>query len=400
MPQPAPVRLRVARAAKVLGMTVTQAQCVQALQRLGLPVAESDGVVTVQPPRYRFDLQLEEDLIEEVARLIGYDALPDSAPLAPIVPCVRPEHERSTFALRRSLAALGYQETINFSFVDERGEYDLCGNPNPLRLLNPIASQMGEMRSSLLPSLLQLLRYNLNRRATRVRVFEFGRVFLRDAQVADSLGSVAGVHQPMRLAALAHGPVSPLQWGERERAADFFDLKGDLECLLTPVALQLQAAQHPAMHPGRCARVLLNGRDVGLMGELHPRWVQELELGQAPVLFEVELDAVLRRGVPAFGGVPKFQAMERDLAVVVDESVSSDALVAAAREANTGSLLRDVLLFDLYRAKDGSMAGRKSVALRLTLGSDTATLSDEQGEACVQAVLQNLQSRLGAQLRA
>jgi phenylalanyl-tRNA synthetase beta chain len=166
MPAPAPVSLRVARASKIIGMPLTQAQCADALQRLGLNVTQGDGVLTVVPPSYRFDLQIEEDLIEEVARMVGYDHLPHTPPLAPITAKIRPEALRGPFAVRRSLAALGYQETINFSFVEERWEHELAGNPNPIKLLNPIASQMSVMRSSLLGSLLQVLKFNQDRKAT------------------------------------------------------------------------------------------------------------------------------------------------------------------------------------------------------------------------------------------
>jgi phenylalanyl-tRNA synthetase beta chain len=184
--------LRVARAAKVIGMPLTQAQCLDALQRLGLPVAQGEGTLTVTPPSYRFDLQIEEDLIEEVVRMVGYNQLPETPPLAPITASLRLEAERSPFAVRRALASLGYQETINFSFVEERWEHELAGNPNPIKLLNPIASQMSVMRSSLLGSLLQVLKFNLDRKAPRVNVFELGRVFLRDAQVQNTDTTVAG----------------------------------------------------------------------------------------------------------------------------------------------------------------------------------------------------------------
>ncbi|MES8296456.1 hypothetical protein U6K64_12395, partial [Cutibacterium acnes] len=169
VPQPQPVTLRVARAAQVIGMPLTQAECAEPLRRLGLSVTEGEGTLTVTPPPYRFDVQLEEDLIEEVARVIGYDRLPDTPPLAPVEPRVRPESQRSIHALRRQLAQLGYQETINFSFVEERWERDYAGNPDPIRLLNPIASHLSVMRSSLLGSLLAVLKHNTDRKVPRVR---------------------------------------------------------------------------------------------------------------------------------------------------------------------------------------------------------------------------------------
>jgi len=404
MPGSAPVTLRVARAAKVIGMPLTQAQCADALQRLGLPLVQGEGTLTVTPPSYRFDLQIEEDLIEEVARLIGYDRLPHTPPLAPVVPRSRLESQRSPHAVRRLLASLGYQETINYSFVDERWERDFAGNPNPIRLLNPIASQMGVMRSTLLGSLLQVLKYNLDRKTTRVRVFELGRVFLRDAAVPDSPTSVAGFAQPMRVAGLAAGSVDALQWGVKERAVDFFDVKGDLQTLLAPSQLVFEPAEHPALHPGRCARVRLNGQSIGFIGELHPRWRQAYELSVTPVLFELELDAVLMRQVPCAQAMSKFQPAERDLAVIVGEDVSHAALMQAIWSAPHQGLIRNAVLFDVYRARPGQPAaglavGEKSLAVRLTLQRDDATLTDEQIDAVVQAVLHSLGQQLGARLR-
>ncbi|MBP8175039.1 MAG: phenylalanine--tRNA ligase subunit beta, partial [Sphaerotilus sp.] len=218
LPARSPVALRVARAAKVIGMPVTQGQCAEVFRRLGLAFTEAEGVLTVTPPSWRFDLEIEEDLIEEVIRVIGFDKLPLSAPLAPVSARVRPEAQRGSHALRRAAAALDYQETINFSFVEERWEAELAGNLEPIRLLNPIAAPLSVMRSSLLGSLVQVLRHNLARRATRVRVFELGRVFRRDASVQTSEQTVVGIDQPLKLAGLAWGPVEPLQWGARERA--------------------------------------------------------------------------------------------------------------------------------------------------------------------------------------
>lgn len=405
MPAAQSVTLRVARAAKIIGMPLTQAQCSDALKRLGLPLTEGQGTITVTPPLYRFDLQIEEDLIEEVARLVGYDNLPHTPPLAPVVPKSRLESQRSSFAVRRQLAALGYQETINYSFVDERWEHELAGNPNPIKLMNPIASQMGVMRSTLLGSLLQVLKFNLDRKTERVRVFELGRVFLRDASVKNSDSTVEGFDQPMRVAALAVGGVNSLQWAAKERPVDFYDAKGDVEALLAPRKPVFEAAEHPAMHPGRCARVLLDGKAVGFVGELHPRWRQGYELAQTPVMFELELDAVLAREVPALKAMSKFQAVERDLAVIVAESVSHAALMQAIGSAPTAGLLRNAVLFDVYRAKPGQASGglaegEKSLAVRLTLNSDEATLTEEQIESAVQAVLAQLQQQVGARLRA
>ena len=402
LPEQHPVSLRVARAAKVIGMPVSEAQCKDALSRLGLPVSGANGVLTVRPPPYRFDLTIEEDLIEEVVRIIGYARLPTTSPLAPITPRLPPESRRSRFAVRRILAALGYQETINFSFVEESWELGLAGNPDPIRLLNPIASQMSVMRSSLFGSLLQALRFNVDRKAERVRVFELGRVFLRDPSVATTDTTVKGIRQPMRVAGLAYGEADGLQWARKAAGVDFYDAKGDVEALLSPRKAQFKPAAHPALHPGRCASVWLDGREVGFVGELHPRWRQSWELAHAPVLFELDLEAVVARQIPVFESVPKFQPVQRDIAVIVADSVTYADVMDAVFSADTGGLLRDASLFDVYKPKQASAglaAQEKSLAVRLTLASAEATLTDEQVEVAVKAVVDRIGSRLGGRLR-
>ena len=389
-------------------MPLTQAQCAEALHRLGLPVTVGEGTLTVAPPSYRFDIAIEEDLIEEDARMVGYNQLPTTPPLAPITPKLQAEHRRDPYAVRRQLAGLGYQETINFSFVEERWEHELAGNPQPIKLLNPIASQMGVMRSTLLGSLLQVLKFNLDRRTERVRVFELGRVFLRDASVENTDTTVQGFDQPMRVAGLACGPADGLQWGRKEQAVDFYDVKGDVEALLAPLQPQFEAAVHPAMHPGRCARVLLDGQSIGFVGELHPQWRQSWELAQVPVLFELDLHAVQGRAVPRFKPVSKHQSVERDLAVVVAEQVTHADIMASIRAALPGTLLRNAVLFDVYRPKPAKhegaaeganslAAGEKSLAVRLTLGGD-ANLTDAEIDAAMQAVLARLVEQVGARL--
>ena len=404
LPQAKPVTLRVARAARVIGMPLTQDQCAGALRRLGFALEEGEGTLVVTPPPHRFDLLIEEDLIEEVARLIGYNNLPTTPPLAPITARVRTEAQRSRFAVRHRLAALGYQETINFSFVEANWERDLAGNADPVRLLNPIAAQMSVMRSSLIGSLLQVLKFNVDRKAARARVFEVGRVFLRDGSVATTDATVKGVHQPMRVAGLAWGDAEAARWDGKPHRADFFDVKGDVEALLAPMSATFERAEHPALHPGRAARVLIDGKPVGVVGELHPRWRQQWEFAHAPVLFELDLDAVTARRVPVAHAVPKHQSVERDIAVVVAESVSLAALLGVVRAENTNGLLRDATLFDIYRpqaagSSGGLSAGEKSMAVRLGFHSDSATLTDEQIDPAVRAIVDRLATQLGARLR-
>ncbi len=405
LPERKPVTLRVARAAKVIGMPVTQEECAGVMKRLGLAYTESNdngGTITVTPPSWRFDIQIEEDLIEEVIRVIGFGKLPDTPPIAPVTARVRLESSRSTHAVRRAVAALDYQETINFSFVEARWEQELAGNADPIKVLNPIAAPLAVMRSSLVGSLVQILRNNLARKAPRVRIFEIGRVFSRDASVTSTLTSVAGVAQPLRVAGLAWGPVDQLQWGEAERNVDFFDVKGDVEQLLAPRAVSFVAAEHPAMHPGRCAAVVVDGQAIGHVGEFHPRWRQGYELPSAPVVFELDLAAVQARDVPQAQALPRQQAARRDLALVVKEDVKHDALMAALRDDATG-LVRSATLFDVYRPKADAAdfaAGERSLAVRLELLSDDSTLTDEIIDAAVASAIARATAACGARLRA
>ena len=233
-----------------------------------------------------------------------------------------------------------------------------------------------------------------------VRVFELGRVFLRDASVKNSDTTVEGFHQPMRVAGLLHGSADELNWSRKGNAADFFDIKGDVQALLAPVQATFEPFDHPALHPGRSARVWVNGQAIGCVGELHPKWRQAYELPTAPLLFELDLEAVLQRQVPVFSGVSKHQAVQRDLAVLVPEKTTHAALIAAIHAANTNGLLRHAELFDVYRPKDQAPAqAEKSLAVRLTLHNDEASLTDPQIEAAMAAVLAQVVQDLGARQR-
>ena len=402
LPLRAPVVLRVARAARVIGMPITQAQCEGVMTRLGLAFDSEPGRLIVTPPSWRFDLQIEEDLIEEVIRVLGFHLLPDTAPSGTLTAHVRSETRRSDDALRHQLAMLGYFETINFSFVDERWERELAGNADPIRLVNPMSSQLAVMRSSLIGSLIGVLRFNQARKASRVRVFEVGRVFLRDASITDASHSVAGVNQPLRVAGLLSGAANELQWGEAERNVDFFDLKGDVQALLAPRVAQFVACEHPALHPGRCARVELDGVAIGFIGELHPRWRQAYDLPTAPMLFELDATALGQRVLPALVPVQRHQSVWRDLSVVASTEVTHDALMHVVRAVNT-TLIRSARLFDIYvpaTATGGMVAGERSLSLRLELLDDEVTLTDARIDQVVVDVLAALHVRLSVRLRA
>jgi phenylalanyl-tRNA synthetase beta chain len=402
LPQRKPVSVRTARAVKVIGVQLSDDQIADIFTRLGLPFTREPGVFTVTPPSYRFDLEIEEDLIEEIARVYGFENIPALPPVAPNTMRIALENTRSPFTIRRQLADLDYQEVINFSFVEEGWEADFAGNSNPIRLLNPIASQMSVMRSSLVASLVANVRYNLNRKLNRVRLFEIGAVFLRNADVKDGPLSVAGYEQPKRVAAIAYGPAAEEQWGLPARNVDYFDIKGDLEALFAPKTLRFVKADHPALHPGRSAQVILDGRPIGFIGELHPRWQQKYDLPLAPVMLEVDAAALETRNVPVYQEVPKFPAVVRDLAVVVKQSVPvqdlMDAFIAEGQSNSACGIMQAIVLFDEYRGK-GLENDEKSLAFRFTLQDTQTTLQDDKVDAAMAAFVASVEKKHGAKLR-
>jgi phenylalanyl-tRNA synthetase beta chain len=403
LPQRQPVTLRTARAQKVIGVAIDDDTVADIFTRLGLPFEREPGRFTVTAPSYRFDIEIEEDLIEEVARVYGFENIPALPPVAPSAMLIAPENTRSLFAVRHQLADLGYQEVVNMSFVESQWEADFAGNTDPIKLQNPIASQMSVMRSNLIGSLIANVRYNLNRKAGRVRVFEVGAVFHRNPAAQDGPLAIAGFDQPKRVAAMAYGPSADEQWGQATRAVDYFDVKGDLEALFAPRSLRFARIEHPALHPGRSAQVELDGKVIGFLGELHPRWLQKYDLPQAPVLFEVDAEALRERAVPNYTEISKFPGATRDLALVVKQNVPAQALIDAfkaelASNAN-GKLVQAVVLFDEYRGK-GLEQDEKSLAFRFGLQDTQSTLQDDAVEAIMAALAQAAQQQHGAKLRA
>lgn len=387
------IRLRPARAAKVLGIDMDPPQIERLLGALALPFRHQGDSYVVTPPSHRFDLAIEEDLIEELARVHGYDNIPAQEPQAALAMLPQPEERRDAAYLKRLLAARDFQEVINYSFVDDRWEADFCDNRAPVVLANPIASQMGVMRSSLIGGLVANLAANRSRRIERVRVFELGRCFLR----GDVQDAVPGFHQPLRLAALAAGSAAPEQWGVGTRTVDFFDAKGDVEALLAPRRAGFEPANHPALHPGRCAAIHLDGQVIGLLGELHPRWAQQYELGAAPVVFELELEALLGRALPAYRDVSRFPPVIRDLALVVSQKTSAGALLACLREHASG-IVQDLGLFDLYTGR-GIDPEEKSLAFRVVMQDTEKTLADAEVDAALAELVQVASRKFGAKLR-
>jgi phenylalanyl-tRNA synthetase beta chain len=387
LPVRKPVKLRVARVSRVLGMKLDSSIIAQILSRLGMVLQQSGDEFLVTPPSYRFDISIEEDLIEEIARVYGYEKIEPVPPQATMRILPQSEHQRPLAKLRQILVGREYQESINYAFVEASWERDLCGNAAPIALKNPIASQMSVMRSSLLGGLLAALRTNLARKQSRVRLFEMGGCF------AEQAGTYV---QQERVAGLAYGSVVSEQWGVASRNVDFYDVKTDVVALFAPRKLNFEAAPHPASHPGRSARILLDGHAIGWIGELHPQWQQQYDLSQSVVWFEVEQTSLMRANLPKAVDISRLPLVRRDIAVLVDEGITAQSLISAMQAENAPNVV-ELALFDLYRGK-GVVEGKKSLAFRVLLQDTQKTLTDIEIEQSLMRLVSVLQKN-GAQLR-
>ena len=403
LPERKPVVLRRARAEKVIGVPLTVEKIADIFTRLKLDFTQDGEIFTVNPPSYRFDIEIEVDLIEEIARVYGFENIPALPPMARNVMRIRPENSRSLFSFRQQMADMDYQEVVNYSFVDESWEKDFAGNGTPIRLLNPIASQMSVMRTTMIGNLVANIQFNLNRKVSRIRLFEIGAVFLKDATVEEGPLSVQGYAQPKRLAAAAYGFAEEEQWGQEARMVDFFDVKADLEALAAPLKLRFIKAGHPALHPGRCARIVLNGTEIGIIGELHPSLQQKYGLPHAPVLFEVDIAPLQQVDVPQYSGISRFQPVIRDIALLVKTVTPvQDIIDIFSKEKDNNpqcGIMQSVVLFDDYRGK-GLEADEKSLAFRFTLQDSNGTLQDEAVDIAISAFVAAAEKHLGAKLRA
>jgi phenylalanyl-tRNA synthetase beta chain len=394
LPERHPIRLRSRRVERVLGVHLEPSQIESLLAGLGFAVSRQGEDFQVVPTSFRFDIAIEEDLIEELARLHGYDNIPARIPRAALAMLPVPEERRLPRQVRELMATRDYQEVVNFSFVDAQWETDFCSNGDPVRLANPIASHMSVMRTSLIGGLVANLSSNLNRRVERVRIFEIGRCYLRDGIGEE----VAGYRQPLRLGVLCAGVAVPKQWGSAARNADFFDVKGDVEALVSPRAASFERVEHPALHPGRSAAIVLDGLSVGIIGEIHPRWVDKYELSIAPVIVELDMSVLLQACLPRYVEVSRFPAVMRDLALVVAEDLPAGQLLEGLRRC-APAIVVSVELFDLYIG-EGIEAGRKSLAFRVVMQDTRRTLADAEVDAALAVMIGNAEQEYAARLRA
>ena len=393
LPIRANITLRTSQVGKVLGLEFSNAAIEGFLKKLGVVYRSSGDTFVVTPPARRFDMEIERDLIEEVARLHGYDNIPAHPPVASATMLASTELGRDAMALRRTVAARGYREVINYSFVDASWEADFCSNQAPVALANPIASQMSVMRSSLIGGLVANLVTNRRRQTERVRIFEIGRCFIRDIKGEP----VSGFSQPLRLGGLSAGSTLPEQWGSASRPVDFFDLKSDVDSLFNGNQLRWEKVSHPALHPGRSAQVFCDGQAIGLVGELHPRWTQKYDLAASPIVFELEVGVLLNQTLSEYRQLSNFPSVTRDLALVVNQSLSWQKLLDVLKQASP-ALVSGIELFDVYSGK-GIADGRKSLAFRIVMQDTQGTLEDAKVDAVIVSMVAAAEQKFGAELR-
>lgn len=395
LPAQTQVSLRFPSIARQLGVEISNEEVLEIFERLGFGIADqNDSQVTVDVPSFRFDVTIEADLIEELARIYGYNNIPLGQGWGAQTFAQPKEQELEISRIRDQLVALGYQEVISYSFIDPTLS-EIVSEPDiePIRLKNPISEDMAVMRSSLIPGLLHTVQYNANRQQGRIRLFESGLVFSR----------VEGeIHQVDHIAGAVMGSRNPKNWSNNNDLSDFFDVKGDVELLADlgrlGRGLQFVEAEKKPFHPGQCARIQRSdGTEIGVMGALHPAVQRELGLDQPVLLFELDLESLKQAQIPAAHALSRYPEVHRDLAVVLDESVSAGQISALIHE-KAGEFLSDFRIFDVYQG-DAVQKGKKSVALGLTWQHPSRTLSDDEVNAIISSCVNALQEQFNANLR-
>jgi phenylalanyl-tRNA synthetase beta chain len=379
LPRREPIRLRRSRVSLLLGLEVADDVVAAVLTGLGIAVSEREDGWEVVAPSYRFDITTEVDLIEEIVRIHGYDSVPETTEIAASPLRTVTESAVDLDSVSATLVARDYEEAITYSFIDERSNAPFADGTSELVLSNPISSEMSVMRASLLPGLVSSAAANIARQQERVRLFEIGKSFH---------GTLESPREVVRIAAVATGTAQPEQWGAGSQAVDFFDIKADVA---------FRPLEHPALQPGQAASILRDGRDIGLIGKLHPRVARDLELKRDAYVFEVDARAALASSAPVAKPVSRFPVIRRDIAVLVKEEVSGEELVQAVAAA-APELTRDVRIFDIYKGP-GIEAGLKSVAISLILQETSRTLTDDDADAAQAAAVQKLRDAFGAELR-
>lgn len=392
LPKPKPLLLRSARIERMLGIALPSTVAREILLRLGMRVSRAGRDLMVTPPSWRFDIRREVDLIEELARIYGYDKISSKRPRIEMIAPSATETQVSESRLRTAMVDREYQEIVTYSFVDPQLQSVLDPQTTPLALMNPISTDMGVMRTTLWPGLLQTTLRNQNRQQTRMRFFEIGRRFVPNG---------ANLSQERYLAGAIAGSAYAEQWGAPKRDVDFHDVRADIEALFTLNGrrgeLCFVPTQHPALHPGQSADIMVADKRAGVLGTLHPEIQAKLGLDRKVLLFEIALEAVCKAKIPVFREVSRFPGTRRDISLDVSDDISADRVLKRTQEV-AGNLLVNLELFDEYRGK-GIDSGRKSLSLGLTLQDSSRTLKETEVDAVISEVVTALQAELGVRLR-
>lgn len=399
-----PVQMRIERAKRILGIDLLDDEVKTIFSGLSFNYEYKDGVFTVTAPAYRFDIQIEEDLIEEVARVYGYDRIPAKVPVAAQPFLSMKETQISLDRIRSILVDAEYHEVINYSFIDDESESLFSRTPSSIKLLNPIASNLSVMRSTLIGSLIANLQFNLNHKADRIRIFEIARVYLKNSQICDGKFEIQGFDQPYRLAGLAYGTVLSEQWGEKKRVVDFYDVKNDIEKLTQGLNVRYTQVTHPAMHPGRSAKIELNGLEIGFIGELHPKLSKKFEFPYSPILFEINLDKIREATLASYEEVSKYPVVTRDFAVLAQKHITASDILDLVNDlrlsSNECACIRECKIFDVYKLPDNQSADfNKSLAFRVTLQDIAGTMDEKQVSIAINTLISGLEGKLGVKLR-
>ena len=393
LPKPLYVQLKYANVNRILGLSIPETEIIDILNRLGLEVQEqTETGLCVVVPSFRFDISIEADLIEELARVYGYNRLPKTRSSARLALQSQPEVTTDLNRIKERLVSLGYQEVITYSFVEPGLLHKIKPGPAPVPVQNPISSDMSVMRTTLWAGLLSTYRHNANRQQDRIRIFESGQIFLRQG---------IQISQPSYIAGLLSGSRFPELWSHDKKSVDFFDLKGDIESLLALGAnengVEFTPASNSALHAGQCAKVHLNGEEIGILGALHPGLQRELDINNNVYLFELKLEKIQQAILPVAEDLSRYPEVNRDLALIVDRSVSGDQIIQVIRK-NGGELLKDLRIFDVYQG-DAIEKSKKSIALSLTLQHPSRTLGDDDINVIINSCVKELEDTFNAKLR-
>ena len=391
----APINLRSEKIKRVLGIDIVDEDVTEIFKRLGMETKVFPDGWLIKPPSFRFDIQIEADLLEEVVRVYGYNNIPRTRPSYHAVVQGKPEAKNSLSALKRCLVNRGYFEAISYSFVDPAWQKILDPQTETISLANPLSSEMSVMRTTLWPGLLSALKHNINRQQHRVRLFETGLRFIPGGDAA----GVNAIGQEAMFAGVICGDMHNEQWSDQSRKVDYFDIKSDIETLLTFSAEKtvFEAVEHPALHPGQSACIKQGGEVIGWLGALHPEVQKQLDIDPRVYVFEIKQSAISTNNIPAFSPLSRFPEVRRDLAILIDEKTPV-ADILAAIDASSSDLVKETQLFDIYQGK-GVEEGRKSVAFGLILQEFSRTLTDNEVDAEIDKIVSTLNQQFAATLR-